>query len=351
MDLKISVCIPAYNRSEVLDPLLKSIVTQDYSDYEIVVCEDNSPERQAIRAIVQEFIARHQGRVRYFENEKNIGYDANLRNLLEKADGDYCFFMGNDDLMCPGALSTVASALKRYENIGVILRSYASFEKSPGNIVQVFKYFDKELFFPAGTSTITTFYRRSVVIPGVVIHRKKALECSTDRFDGTLLYQLHLIANILVDMNGVFLPEILALYRTGGTPDFGNSEKEEGRFVPREQTPESSLHFVKGMLDIAAWAEKSRDVKIYKPILSDIGNYSYPILSIQSRKALPVYLKYSYRLAGMGFWKNRMFYLYFFSILLLGANNVDKLIRFIKDRIGYTPAIGKIYKGQILVKQ
>jgi abequosyltransferase len=341
----ISVCIPAYNRPEVLSPLLDSILSQDYANFEIVICEDKSPKREQIRDVVSMYRQKWPQKIQYYENESNLGYDGNIRNLIEKAGGDYCFFMGNDDLMYPGALATVASAIARHDNVGVVLRTYASFDESPEKINQVFRYFQDELFFPAGPDTITTFFRRSVVISGVVISRKEALKYSTDRFDGTLLYQLYLVANILVTTNGVNVPQILALYRNGGTPDFGNSEKERNRFTPKMQTPESSLHFMKGMLEIAKWTEESRKIKIYKRIINDIGNYCYPILSIQAKQPLMVFLRYAFGFAAMGFWRNKFFYLYLISLLALGSDRVDRLIQYIKRRIGHTPTIGDVYRG------
>ena len=103
MSARISVCIPAYNRAALLQPLLESILTQDYDNFEIVICEDDSPERQAIAEVVARYAATHPGRIRLFENEQNLGYDRNLRRLIELAEGDYCMFMGNDDLLAPGA--------------------------------------------------------------------------------------------------------------------------------------------------------------------------------------------------------------------------------------------------------
>jgi abequosyltransferase len=336
----ISVCIPAYNRPEVLPALLDSILEQDFDDYEVVICEDNSPMRLEIAGVVASYSRKFPGRIAYFENQKNLGYDSNLRNLFSKATGQYCLFMGNDDLMCPGALSTVAGVLGRHPDVGVVLRSYASFDSTPENIVQVFRYFDKEMFFPAGAETIATIYRRSVVIPGMVIHRAAALELTTDRFDGSLLYQLYLVANILVTKNAVFLPEILVLYRNGGIPDFGNSEKEKGKFVPAEQTPASSVYFMQGMLKIAAYTEEARGVSIYRQILSDIGNYSYPILAIQARRPFLVFVKYGFALAKLGLWRCPLFYLYFFGLLLVGPRQLDKLIIYLKSRLGHTPRFG-----------
>ena len=138
---KISVCIPAYNRPELLPPLLDTIVNQDYNSFNIIICEDDSPKREEIRNVALQYSNRYPGLIQYYENESNFGFDGNVRRLFEKANGEFCLFMGNDDLMCPKALATVASALDRYQNVGVVMRSYASFEGSPENIKQIYKYF------------------------------------------------------------------------------------------------------------------------------------------------------------------------------------------------------------------
>lgn len=342
----ISVCIMAYNRAAVLPALLESIVVQDYDDFEIVICEDMSPERPAIGRVVADYTARLPGRIRYFENVTNLGYDANLRNVIERARGKYCLFMNNDDLLCPGAVTAVASALKRHENIGVILRSYASFDETPDRIKQEFRYFETERFFPAGTATIATIYRRSVVNSGMVLHREQSIQYATDRFDGSLLYQLYLVASILTTKNAVFLPQILALYRNGGIPDFGNSEAERGKFVPQQHTPESSLHFMGGMLDIARHVQQSQGVQIYDLILRDIGNYSYPVMAIQADKPFTVFVRYCVGLAKLGFWKSPMFYIYCFALVMLGPERIEAFFRFVKRKLGYTPLLGKVYKGR-----
>ena len=325
--------------------MLDSILAQDYRSFEVVICEDKSPQRGEIRSIVEEYVSLHPGRIKYFENATNLGYDGNLRNLIEKASGDYCFFMGNDDLMCPKALSRVAAALDKYENVGVVLRSYAAFDGTPDNITQTFRYFQDEVFFPASQETAVTFYRRSVVIPGMVLHRAESVRYATSKFDGTLLYQLYLVANILQGMNGVSLPQVLVLYRNGGIPDFGNSKNEKGNFVPGEQTPESSLHFIKGMLDIPASIDRSRGTSIYAGIFRDLGNYSYPLLSIQAKKPINVFFKYAYNLFKLGFWKCPLFYGYFFLLVTFGVKRVDKLIAGVKRRCGGTPLLGNISRG------
>lgn len=342
----ISVCIPAYNRAALLPPLLDSIFGQNFEDMEVVIAEDGSPERQGICSVAEEYAARNPGRLSYHENPSNLGYDGNLRRLIELASGDYIVFMGNDDLLAEGALVAVASAVDAHPNIGVVLRSYDSFVDDPGRPVQTFRYFDGECFFPAGAAAIVTFFRRCVFISGMVVRRECAQQYATPRFDGTLLYQQHLVGQILARENGVYLPQILSHHRLGGTPDFGNSAAEQGRFVPHEQTPTSSVHFMRGMLQIAADLERTLGLPLYMPILRDIGNYAYPILSIQAGGSRRTFLHYARDLAVLGLWRVPLFHVYVLGLLLLGRRNCDSLIAAIKKRLGRAPVIGKVYSGQ-----
>lgn len=290
-----TVCIPAYNRAALLAPLLDSILCQAFKDYEILVCEDGSPERSDIAAVVRSY-QQVGGQIRYEENADNLGYDGNIRRLVERAQGQYCVFMGNDDLLCENALQVIADAIGRQADCGVVVRSYASFEQSPHTLKQTFRYYPEELVIPAGASAIFTAFRRSVVISGMVIHRDSAQAFSSKRFDGTLLYQLYLVGMVLAKRSVVFVPQIIALRRDGTPPDFGNSASERGKFVPRDQTPDSSVHFMKGMLDIALYVEESSRLPVFPLIRSDIGNYSYPILSIQAMRSFAVFLRYGWQL-------------------------------------------------------
>jgi len=341
----ISICIPAYNRAGVLPALLDSILNQDFDDFDIVVAEDSSPERQAIAATVAEYQQRFGVKVKYHENPQTLGYDGNLRGLVELATGDYVLFMGNDDLLAPGALSAVATALEERKDVGVVLRSYASFISDPEQPEQVFRYFSEDRVFPPGPDTVVTFFRRCVFISGMVFKRSSAAACATTRFDGTLLYQQHLAGRILAKEYGVYLNRVLSYHRLGGIPDFGASAAEKGLFVPKLQTPESSLHFMRGMLAIANSLDGQGGAQVGQRILRDIGNYSYPILSIQAAQSCGTFSLYLWQLMKLGFWRVPLFHVYAIGLLMLGRRNCDALIGLIKRNLGRAPIIGSVYAG------
>ena len=342
----ISVCIPAYNRASLLSVLLDSVLNQDFYDFEIVIAEDCSPERQAIRSMAFKYQQQYGDRIRYTENIETLGYDGNLRRLVELALGQYVLFMGNDDLMAPGALSAVAAAVHEFSNVGVVLRSYSSFVSDPNFPIQVFRYFDEDRVFPAGAETVVTFFRRSVFISGMVFNRASALTYATTYFDGSLLYQQHLVGNILRYQSGVYLNQILAYHRLGGVPDFGVSISEKGLFTPKQQTPESSLQFMRGMLAIAYSLDDLNGEKVGRRILHDIGNYAYPILSVQAGRPYGIFLVYLYQLLRLGFWRVPLFHIYWLGLLMLGRRNCDSLIAMIKKKKGRAPLLGHVYNGE-----
>src|SRR3972149_9647503 len=100
----LSICIPSYNRPGQISDLLFSIDC-DPEHVEVVVCEDRSPQREQIRSAVELFTGQSPYKLRYFENKENLGYDGNLRRLVELATGRFVMFMGDDDLFVPGALN------------------------------------------------------------------------------------------------------------------------------------------------------------------------------------------------------------------------------------------------------
>lgn len=344
----ISICIPSYNRANLLPALMDSILIQDFVDFEIVIVEDNSPEREHIKAVVIEYQELYPSRIKYYENTFTLGYDNNLRRLIELATGKYVLFMGNDDLLAPNALNSIANAVIKNANIGVVLRSYSSFLDIPESPIQTFRYFDDDRYFSSGIDSVVTFFRRAVFISGMVFKREAALKVSTNKFDGTLLYQQHLVGQILKYENGFYLHNIISYHRLGGIPDFGNSEIERDKFVPKNQTLESSVFFMKGMITIAKSLDETSQSRLSTMILKDIGNYSYPILSIQSKKPFLIFLKYISQLAGLGFWKAPLFHVYAIGLLLFGSTNCDRLIVLLKGYLGRAPVFGKISQGKSL---
>jgi glycosyltransferase involved in cell wall biosynthesis len=93
--MKISICIPQYNRIRFLLQSLEMIASQSYDDIEVVVSDDCSTDDTEARILELQPAYRYP--LVYKRNEKNKGYDANYRQCISIASGDYCIVIGNDD--------------------------------------------------------------------------------------------------------------------------------------------------------------------------------------------------------------------------------------------------------------
>lgn len=341
----ITICIPAYNRAAFLEPLLDSILGQDYDDFDILLVEDGSPQREAIRAIAGKY-ARSKVRLTYLENEENLGFDGNLRRIIAEADGRFCMIMGNDDLLKSGVLKKIGRLLERHENVGALLRAYEWFETDPEKPTGVVHYFSSDRFFKAGLDSIKVFYRRVGSISGIMFHREEAMKYFTDKYDGGLFFQMYLCANILINKNGLYINDSVVSCRSTERPDFGNSKVEAGLHSPGQFNAKSRHIMLGSILDIAKDVERERGVKIYREIEKDIANYSLNWLSYLRRIDLKEFCGFYGKMMKRGFWRHPLFSVYFFSVLTLGEANVNRLVRMIKGVLGRTPNLSGMNEGE-----
>ena len=122
--LKFSILIPTYNGSKVISDTLKSILSQSFDNFEIIITDDISKDDT-------EFIIKSikDKRIKFYKNEKNLGYPGNLESARKKARGDIIYLMGQDDILAKDALLNTYNAFKISENIGAVTRPYFWFNK------------------------------------------------------------------------------------------------------------------------------------------------------------------------------------------------------------------------------
>jgi abequosyltransferase len=108
MSIKLSICIPTYNRASFLKFAVSTIGTQLTDGVEIVISDNASSDDT--QAVVGE-LTRRWPAIRYVRQDQNVGLDRNLLYLVEQARGEYCWFVGDDDGLCNGAVSAMLGHL------------------------------------------------------------------------------------------------------------------------------------------------------------------------------------------------------------------------------------------------
>ncbi|MCX6794944.1 MAG: glycosyltransferase family 2 protein [Candidatus Falkowbacteria bacterium] len=123
-DLKFSVLLPTYNGAKVIEETLKSLLSQGFDNFEVIVQDDASKDN--IEEIIK---AVNDKRILFYKNTANLGYPKNLESLRKKASGDIIFLLGQDDILATGALMNTYKAFKISEDIGAVTRPYYWFDK------------------------------------------------------------------------------------------------------------------------------------------------------------------------------------------------------------------------------
>ncbi|HHP5403592.1 TPA: glycosyltransferase family 2 protein [Aeromonas veronii] len=342
----ISICIPSYNRAEFLIPLLDSIYEQSYAklndDFEVIICEDVSPQREQIIHEYNTFVESNNVKnLRLVLNEENLGYDKNLRNCISQAQGKFCMIMGNDDLLNAGALDTVVSVLKTNPDIVLATRAYAWFKDDPAKLCDTVRHLPESKLFAPGLDAIRFFFRRVGVISGFIVNAQKAQEIATDKFDGRLYYQMYLAGMLLSAGKGYYFSDVITLSRDSEAPDFGNAKTEKGIFTPGGYKPEGRIHMVAGLLEIARYVEeKTNIVGVYFSIKRDLANYFYTYIRDQLNLPLKAYISMINDFRSMGFSNEPVFYIHALIGYCLKQNGYDYLIKVVRKLCGGTPKIG-----------
>lgn len=103
----VSVCIPVYNGERFIADSIRSVLSQTYSDFELVVIDNQSTDR-TVDAVTQ----FKDSRLRLIVNEANIGGAANFNKCLAEARGKYVKLLFADDLIYPQCLEKQVAVLE-----------------------------------------------------------------------------------------------------------------------------------------------------------------------------------------------------------------------------------------------
>ena len=97
----VSIVMPSYNSERFIAESIKSVQSQTYGDWELLVVDDCSADGTVA---VVEAMAKEDRRIHVFSNERNSGAACSRNRALREAKGDWVAFLDSDDLWDPEKL-------------------------------------------------------------------------------------------------------------------------------------------------------------------------------------------------------------------------------------------------------
>lgn len=122
---KISIIIPTLGRKNELDCLLESIVTQNYSNIEVIVVDQNHDDS------LDYIIGKYKNKLEIFHEKVNFKGAAKARNYgFQRASGEIMNFPDDDAVMAPDILHFVDDFLEYNKDVNAIFGKVQDEKKS-----------------------------------------------------------------------------------------------------------------------------------------------------------------------------------------------------------------------------
>ena len=146
MSIKLSICIPTFNRLDDLKTCLGFLAPQTAAaptgQVEIVIV--NNASTDGTKGFIEELASQHSF-VRAFHNPQNVGWDGNTAKCIEYAQGEYTALLSDDDFYLEGQVEQILDVLSQREYALIRLNFHTYLE----NVYQPYQTFqpEKDVFF------------------------------------------------------------------------------------------------------------------------------------------------------------------------------------------------------------
>ncbi|MBL0174104.1 MAG: glycosyltransferase family 2 protein [Ignavibacteria bacterium] len=186
-----SICIPQHNRTSFLLEALRALEAQEFRDFEVCIADDQSTDGR--EGEIVDFLRASGLSFAYRKNVRNLRYDGNLRASMELARGRYCLLHGNDDcLKDAGTLRRLHDLLEAHGRPAVALTNFEDWSTG-----EVTRRVAATALLPGVPETAAAHFRNVAFVTGVTLDREAVHAHSTERWDGSEMYQMYLMARII----------------------------------------------------------------------------------------------------------------------------------------------------------
>lgn len=131
----VSIILPVYNGSRFLKQSIDSVLSQTYTNFELIIVDDFSTDETP--SIIKEYIKK-DNRIRSIRHSKNMYLPQALNTGFEIAKGEYFTWTSDDNIYKPNAIECLVKILLQNNNIDIVYGNETGIDDN-GNFVQGYK--------------------------------------------------------------------------------------------------------------------------------------------------------------------------------------------------------------------
>jgi len=172
--IKLSICIPTYNREAYLRNALEHCETYDFDfPYEIVISDNASTDNTA--EVVEEFIARGLP-IRLYRRAVNGGPYKNIASSFHHAVGEYSIYLADDDFLIPEGVKAAVAYLDANSDVSACHAPWYLYDEINDRDLTTFYKVDEDTKFGRHDFVeVFQFLFERHIFPEIAIYRSSAL--------------------------------------------------------------------------------------------------------------------------------------------------------------------------------
>ena len=125
--MQVSIIMPAYNAAKTIKKSIDSVLSQSFTDWELLVINDSSTDETV--EIVSEYVKK-DSRIKLLHTDKSVGKPFYPRNIgIQNALGRFIAFLDSDDVWLSSKLEHQIP-LFNDENVAIVFSYYEKFSSS-----------------------------------------------------------------------------------------------------------------------------------------------------------------------------------------------------------------------------
>lgn len=180
---KLSIIVPVYNVEQYLSRCIDSILSQSFTDFELLLIDDGSTDGSGV--ICDEY-AQMDSRVRVFHKEN--GGVSSARNVgLDNARGEWMYFIDSDDELMENSMKILVECIS--DEVDMVLAGFEEYYED-GNLKYSIPLRVKELLSPSESVLVCyekySRYYRYLGYLWIRLFRKDKIDNHRIRFDESI---------------------------------------------------------------------------------------------------------------------------------------------------------------------
>ncbi|MBD2484138.1 glycosyltransferase [Planktothrix sp. FACHB-1365] len=205
---RVSVIIPVYNGDRYMSQAIDSVLSQTYSNYEIIIVDDGSTDNT--HQIIQHYIEKYQNQslIRYIF-QPNQGVAAARNRGIQEARGEFIALLDQDDMFWPEKLAHQVACFQANPDVAIINSGWRLIDENNNRISDI------EPWHNLPNLTLETWVTRTPILPSALMFRRdtwQKIGGFDSRFNGVddvdFIWRL-----ALHEYSAIWLTEITVNYR------------------------------------------------------------------------------------------------------------------------------------------